>query len=105
VLGQGATVLLFTDGLERPELGTASADLAAEMERLRKSCRRLIWVNPLLRYDRFEAKAEGIRTMLPFVDEFRPVHNLASIAALCQALSGGEGGRETDPRLWLKRAA
>jgi uncharacterized protein with von Willebrand factor type A (vWA) domain len=105
VLGQGATVLLFTDGLERPELGSGGADLAAEMERLRKSCRRLIWVNPLLRYDRFEAKAEGIRTMLPFVDEFRPVHNLASIAALCQALSGRDGGRETDPRFWLKRAA
>lgn len=105
VLGQGATVLLFTDGLERPELGIDGANLAAEMERLRKSCRRLIWVNPLLRYDRFEAKAEGIRTMLPFVDEFRPVHNLASIAVLCQALSGREGGRDIDPRLWLKRAA
>jgi hypothetical protein len=105
VLGQGATVLLFTDGLERPELGIDGANLAVEMERLRKSCRRLIWVNPLLRYDRFEAKAEGIRTMLPFVDEFRPVHNLASIAVLCQALSGREGGRDIDPRLWLKRAA
>jgi uncharacterized protein with von Willebrand factor type A (vWA) domain len=105
VLGQGAIVLLFTDGLERPELGTEAADLGSEMERLRKSCRRLIWVNPLLRYERFEAKAEGIRTMLPFVDEFRPVHNLASIAALCQALSGREGGRDTDPRRWLKRAA
>lgn len=105
VLGQGATVLLFTDGLERPELGSEGADLAREMERLHKSCRRLIWVNPLLRYDRFAAKAAGIRTMLPFVDEFRPVHNLASIEALCQALSGREGGRGSDPRQWLKRAA
>lgn len=105
VLGQGATVLLFTDGLERPELGSEGADLGREMERLRKSCRRLVWVNPLLRYDRFEAKAEGIRIMLPFVDEFRPVHNLASIEALCRALSRGEGGRDIDPRLWLKRVA
>lgn len=103
-LGQGAIVLLFTDGLERPESSTEGTSLAQEMERLRKSCRRLIWVNPLLRYHRFEAKAEGIRTMLPFVNEFRPVHNLASVADLCRALSGREGGRETDPRRWLRRA-
>ena len=100
VLGGGATVLLFTDGLERegPEM------LVKEMERLKKSCRRLIWVNPLLRYDGFSAKAQGIRAMLPFVDEFRPIHNLSSMADLCAAL-GGRAGRADSPGVWLKRAA
>ena len=100
VLGQGAVVVLFTDGLERD----GAENLAREMERLRKSCRRLIWVNPLLRFSAFQAKALGIRTMLPFVDEFRPIHNLASMADLCRALSGA-GGAEVDPKAWLKRSA
>jgi hypothetical protein len=59
------------------------------MERLAKSSRRVIWVNPLLRYGDFAAKAGGIRTMLPYVDSFRPIHNLTSMAELCRALSGG----------------
>ena len=101
VLGQGATVILFSDGLERDPSG----DLAREMERLRKSCRRLIWLNPLLRYDRFEARAQGIRAMLPHVTEFRPVHNLASMADLCGALSGDRASKAVDPREWLRRAA
>jgi uncharacterized protein with von Willebrand factor type A (vWA) domain len=101
VLGQGATAILFTDGLERGDAG----ELARETERLRKSCRRLIWLNPLLRYDRFEARALGIRAMLPHVDEFRPIHNLASVADLCAALSGDVSGRSTDPREWLRRVA
>jgi uncharacterized protein len=100
VLGQGAIVLLFTDGLERD----GAEDLQREMERLRKSCRRLIWVNPLLRYGAFEAKALGIRAMLPFVDEFRPIHNVASMAELCRAL-GREGAADADPRAWLRRSA
>lgn len=101
VLGQGATVLLFTDGLERDGVN----DLAREMERLHKSCRRLIWLNPLLRYDRFEPRAQGIRAMLPQVDEFRPIHNLASVADLVAALSGGGNSQLTDPRTWLRRVA
>jgi uncharacterized protein with von Willebrand factor type A (vWA) domain len=100
VLGQGAVVVLFTDGLERD----GAENLQREMERLRMSSRRLIWVNPLLRYDAFEAKALGIRTMLPHVDEFRPIHNLASMADLCRALSGGERS-QTDPKAWLRRSA
>jgi uncharacterized protein with von Willebrand factor type A (vWA) domain len=99
VLGQGAIVLLFTDGLERG----AAEDLAVEMDRLHRSCRRLIWLNPLLRFEGFEAKAEGIRAMLPHVDEFRPIHSLEAIEDLCQALSS-EGDRRTDPRLWLSAA-
>jgi uncharacterized protein len=83
VLGQGAIVLLISDGLERE----ADARLAFEMDRLHRSCRRLIWLNPLLRYGGFEAKAHGIKMMLPHVDEFRPVHNLSSIKELIEALS------------------
>jgi uncharacterized protein with von Willebrand factor type A (vWA) domain len=83
VLGQGAIVLLISDGLERE----ADARLAFEMDRLHRSCRRLIWLNPLLRYGGFEPKAHGIKMMLPHVDEFRPVHNLKSIEGLIGALS------------------
>jgi uncharacterized protein with von Willebrand factor type A (vWA) domain len=83
VLGQGAIVLLISDGLERE----ADARLAFEMDRLHRSCRRLIWLNPLLRYGGFEPRARGIKMMLPYVDEFRPVHNLSSIKGLIEALS------------------
>jgi uncharacterized protein with von Willebrand factor type A (vWA) domain len=83
VLGQGAVVLLISDGLERE----ADSRLAFEIDRLHRSCRRLIWLNPLLRFDGFEPKAHGIKMMLPHVDEFRPVHNLISIEGLITALS------------------
>jgi hypothetical protein len=82
VLGQGATVLLVTDGLERDDAGA----LALEAERLGKSCRRLVWLNPLLRYDAFEPKAAGVRALLPHVDRHLPVHNLDSLAGLADAL-------------------
>lgn len=85
VLGGGATVLLITDGLERDD-PEGDSDLAAEMERLHRSSRRLIWLNPLLRFSGFEAKARGVRTMLPHVDELRPVHSLDAIADLVAAL-------------------
>ena len=83
VLGQGAIVLLISDGLERE----ADSRLAFEMDRLHRSCRRLFWLNPLLRYGGFEPRAQGIKMMLPHVDEFRPVHNLSSIEGLIMALS------------------
>ena len=76
VLAQGAVVLLITDGLERDP----DERLGFEIDRLHRSCRRLIWLNPLLRFEGFEAKARGIRAMLPHVDEFRPIHNLNSMA-------------------------
>ncbi|MDP7602321.1 MAG: VWA domain-containing protein, partial [Alphaproteobacteria bacterium] len=82
VLGQGALVLFISDGLDRD----TGEGLDAEMERLHKSCRRLIWLNPLLRYDGFEPKSLGIRAILPHVDEFRTIHNLASLGDLAQAL-------------------
>ena len=99
VLGQGAIVLLITDGLERDDV----AGLSDEMERLRKSCRRLIWLNPLLRFDGFEARARGVRAMLPHVDEFRAVHNLNALTDLCEALAGKHSGRESDPRRWFAK--
>jgi uncharacterized protein with von Willebrand factor type A (vWA) domain len=89
VLGQGAVVLLITDGLERD----ADDRLAFEIDRLHRSCRRLVWLNPLLRYSGFEPKAQGIRTMLPHVDEFRAIHNLNSMAELVEALSESDRGR------------
>jgi len=100
VLTQGAWVLLFTDGLERQ----VGPDLAFEMDRLRRSSRKLVWLNPLLRFDAFEARASGVRAMLPHVDEFRPIHSLGSMEELCRAL-GEERSRESDPRLWLRRAS
>jgi uncharacterized protein with von Willebrand factor type A (vWA) domain len=83
VLGQGAIVLLITDGLDRD----GAVGLAENMDRLHRSSRRLIWLNPLLRWAGFEPKSQGIRAMLPHVDEFRPVHNLASLRALIDLLS------------------
>jgi hypothetical protein len=83
VLGQGAVVLLITDGLDRD----GAEGLAAATDRLRHSCRRLIWLNPLLRYAGFEPRSQGIRAILPHVDEFRPVHNLDSLRALVASLS------------------
>jgi uncharacterized protein len=100
VLTQGAIVLLITDGLERD----ADDTLAFEVDRLHRSCRSLIWLNPLLRFEGFEARARGIKTMLPHVDEFRPIHNLESIAALVADLRGG-GSRAGDPRAWMQKVA
>lgn len=96
VLGQGAIVLLITDGLEREEIDS----LETEMDRLHRSCRRLIWLNPLLRFEGFEARARGVRAMLPHVDELRAVHNLEAISDLVAALSGN-GGEGADPRRFL----
>ncbi len=86
LLGQNAVVLLISDGLD----AEAGAGLEEAMERLAKSCRRLVWLNPLLRYADFEARPAGIRAMLPWVDDFLPVHSLASLEALAAALMRGE---------------
>jgi uncharacterized protein with von Willebrand factor type A (vWA) domain len=100
VLTQGAIVLLITDGLERDP----DARLAFEIDRLHRSCRRLIWLNPLLRFSGFEARAKGIRAMLPYVDELRPIHNLDSMAELVRALSDRDA-RAGDPKAWLDKVA
>ncbi|WP_299785311.1 VWA domain-containing protein [uncultured Marivita sp.] len=83
VMGQGAVVLLITDGLDRDEAGA----LEKEMERLHLSSRRLIWLNPLLRWDGFAPKATGIRAMLPHVDSFRAGHSIQSLEELALAIS------------------
>ena len=77
--------------------------LGFEIDRLHRSCRRLIWLNPLLRFSGFEAKARGIRVMLPNVDELRPIHNLESMTDLCRALS--KHGSHVDPKTWLAQVA
>lgn len=89
VLGQGAIVLLITDGLDRD----GAAGLAENMDRLHRSCSRLVWLNPLLRWSGFEPKSQGIRAMLPHVDDFRPVHNLDSLRGLIDLLSRPVKGR------------
>ena len=83
VMGQGAVVLLITDGLDRDK----DADLGREMERLKLSARQLIWLNPLLRWDGFAPKARGIMQMLPHCSSFRAGHNIASLEGLADALS------------------
>jgi hypothetical protein len=100
VLGQGAVVLLITDGLDRDDTSL----LAKETERLHLSCRRLIWLNPLLRWTGFAPKAQGIRAILPHVDSFRAGHSIASLEALGRAISEPQDQGERDRLLVLIRA-
>ncbi len=90
VLGQNACVLLVSDGLDRE----AGEGLGEEMDRLHKSSRAIIWMNPLLRYERFEARPAGVRAMLPHVDLFLPVHNLKSLVDLAKVLSTSNLNRD-----------
>ncbi len=90
VLGQGAVVLLISDGLDRD----AGAGLAFNMERLHKSCRRLIWLNPLLRYDGYEPKSKGAQAMVAHVDHVQTIHNLESLSQLTNSLSRLSHNRE-----------
>ena len=99
VLGQGAVVLLITDGLDRDD----TALLAKEAERLHLSCRRLIWLNPLLRWTGFAPKAQGIRAILPHVDSFRAGHSIASLEALGRAISEASDHGERDRLMALLR--
>jgi uncharacterized protein len=96
VLGQGAVLLLITDGLDRD----AGEGLELEMERLHKSCRRLIWLNPLLRFDGYAPIATGARAIIRHVDDFRPVHNLGSLAELTAALGRIGPKREEGLTTW-----
>ena len=92
VLGQGAVVLLITDGLDRGD-----ADLlAAEAERLQLSARKLICINPLLRWDGFAPKAQGVKALLPRVDSFRAGHNIASLEGLSSALNRADDRGDKD---------
>ena len=98
VLTQGAHVLIVSDGLDREDAG----QLSTEMARLHRSAKRVVWLNPLLRYDGFAALAAGIRAMMPHVDEFRPVHSLASIEDLARTLASPRRA-EHDPAKWMER--
>jgi uncharacterized protein with von Willebrand factor type A (vWA) domain len=82
LLASNAALLLMTDGLDRDEHG----DLARAAAQLRRSANQIVWLNPLLRFDGFEPRAAGVRALLPNVDRFLPVHNLASLADLARAL-------------------
>jgi uncharacterized protein len=96
VLSQGAHVLLMTDGLDRED----TTQLEHEMQRLRRSAKRIVWLNPLLRFDGFQARAGGIRAMMPYVDEFRAVHSLDSLKDLANTLATPTSHRH-DPKQWL----
>ncbi len=89
VLGHGAVVLVISDGWDRGE----PDDLAREMARLQRNCHELIWLNPLLGSPEYEPLTRGIQAALPYVDEFLPVHNLASLEDLAAHLAGLEGAR------------
>lgn len=97
VLGQGAVVLLITDGLDREDPGT----LRREMERLRLSARRVIWLNPLLRWEGFAPRAQGVRAILPEVDAFLSCHSLASLEDLAAALARPEEAGARDRLMGL----
>ena len=99
VLGQGAVVLLITDGLDREGV----EGLEDETIRLQKSCRRLIWLNPLLRYEAYRPQSQGAKAMIRHVDDFRPIHNLDSMQGLADALSRDAMRAERPTR--QKRAA
>lgn len=100
ILGQGAVVLLITDGLERD---ADNGILERQMERLHLSSRRLIWLNPLLRWDGFAPRATGIRQMLPHVDSFRAGHSISSLESLAKALSQRNESGEKERMLALLR--
>jgi uncharacterized protein len=100
VLTQSAHVLLMTDGLDRDDVGL----LAHEAKRLRLMAKRVVWLNPLLRFDKFQARAAGVRAIMPHVDEFRPVHSLDSLSELAESLAGARNIRH-DPKSWLRYGA
>ncbi|MEX5729054.1 uncharacterized protein Ga0609869_002407 [Rhodovulum iodosum] len=100
VLGSGAVVLLITDGLDRGAVDI----LSREIERLHLSARRLIWINPLLRWDGFAPKAQGIKAMLPHVDCFRAGHSIAALEDLAAAISSaGDAGERDRMRALLRQ--
>ncbi len=82
VLGQGAVVLVISDGWDRGDIDL----LGREIDRLHRSCHRLIWLNPLLGSPGYEPLTRGMQAALPHIDEFLPVHNLHSLEQLGRVL-------------------
>ncbi len=99
VLGQGAIVLIISDGLDRGNIEL----LEREIARLQLSCQRLIWLNPLLGSTNYQPLARGIQTALPYVDDFLPVHNMASLEELGQLLERLGAHRPLRSTRWLRR--
>lgn len=97
VLGHGSTVLIISDGWDRGDLTL----LRREIRRLQLSCRRLIWLNPLLGAPEYEPLAQGIQTVLPFIDDFLPVHNVTSLERLAAILEQATGPRSEGSKRWL----
>jgi hypothetical protein len=102
VLARDSTVLLLSDGLERE----TDSDLEFQMRRLHRSCSRLIWMNPMLRYSEFEPKALGIRKMLPHVDAFVSAHNVSSLAEVLDCLNAPQqhAGSSTRKYQWAQNS-
>ena len=95
-LRTSGVVIVISDGWDRGD----PALVASETARLRRNCHRLIWLNPLLRYGAYEPKSQGNKAMLPHVDEFRPVHNLESLAGLIAALGMAPSGADKRLSTW-----
>jgi uncharacterized protein with von Willebrand factor type A (vWA) domain len=91
VLSGRAVVVLLSDGLERD----SATNLEFQMERLQRTVDRLVWLNPLLRFDEFEPRASGVRAMMPHVDSFLPAHNVDSLVYLGRLLAHSVGARKT----------
>ncbi len=89
VLGRGAVVLIISDGWDRGDIDL----LRREMARLQRSCYRLVWLNPLLGMPQYEPLTRGMQAALPYVDDFLPVHNLASLEDLAVHLATLQGRR------------
>ena len=99
VLSRGSIVLLISDGLDRD----AGIGLSKEVDKIKRSCNRLVWLNPLLRFDQFSPKSMGVRAILPYVDEFRPVHSLNSLAELAEALGKNHLNDKSQMTGWKKK--
>lgn len=99
VLGPGAIVLFITDGLDRG----GGIGLSKQIKMIQKSSKRLIWLNPLLRYEEFAPKPTGVKAILPYVDEFRPIHSLESMDQLVDALSETNLQSRFNMAPWLEK--
>ena len=99
VLGSGAIVLFITDGLDRG----GGIGLSKQIKLIQKSSKRLIWLNPLLRYEEFAPKPTGVKAILPHVDEFRPIHSLESMDQLVNALSETNLQSRFNMAPWLEK--
>jgi uncharacterized protein with von Willebrand factor type A (vWA) domain len=104
VLGQGAAVLIISDGWDRGE----PEALQREMARLQRSSHRVLWLNPLLGSPRYEPLTRGLQAALPYVDDFLPVHNLASLEDLgrhLRRLRAGQRGPRRGARGLSRKSA